>query len=253
MKNSKKTAWIVPTVLVLLICELLTLPLVVYFTYADRADAPEHLLVYKTGSLTWATEENILPSGAAEFKLFSGEYVNVKSDNGDKVVAPGTDGISTVRLINRSDKKVSYIATLYMIEDSKEIPVRPGLESVGNVPTDRYVLPSGVPASAVVKSVEGDLSSGVAVDFDAKWIWEFYENDEQDKIDTLLGNLAAQGKDENVTIGLYIVVEDGSEDIPPTPPTGDPIFVWVAIAGFTMVAFVILLIFFRRKRKNEEE
>ncbi len=253
MKNSKKTAWILPTVLILLICEILTLPLVLFFTYADRSDSPDHLLVYTTGSLTWSSGENILPDGSAEFGLFSDKYDNVKSDNGDKVVAPGTDDYSIVRLRNDADATVSYVATLYMIKNDETIPVSAQLSCEGSEHSDKNVLPAGVPESAVVTSVKGQLATGGIADFDTSWLWKFYESDAQDQIDTYLGNLAAEGKTENVKIGLYIVVEDGTEEYPPAPPTGDALGTWFIFAGFTAVVFVVLIRINKRAKKKDRQ
>ena len=40
MKKSNK--WLLPTVLILFILEVVTLPLIVLLTYAGRAETPEH-------------------------------------------------------------------------------------------------------------------------------------------------------------------------------------------------------------------
>ena len=99
MENKKsKTGWILPVVLVLFICEIITLPLTSFFTYAGKSDAPDHVLTLEGEKLVWSTSENILSNGSAEFRLFSDEYQNVKSSDGDKVVAPGTESYSMVRL-----------------------------------------------------------------------------------------------------------------------------------------------------------
>lgn len=87
-----------PTVLILFILEIIAFPFALGFTWAGRSETPERVLSYTPGSLTWDSAADIDPNGAANLSLFETLYYNVKSDNEDKVVAPGTQSSSIVRL-----------------------------------------------------------------------------------------------------------------------------------------------------------
>ncbi len=241
MKNKKsKTGWILPVVLILFICEVITLPLTYFFTYAGKSEAPDHVLTLEGQELVWSTSENILPCGCAEFRLFSDEYQNVKSDNGDKVVAPGTESDSIVRLKNANKEEATYIATLYVIQSS-ELPVTADLICEEGTLTDEYVLPDHANGAEVITSYTGVIKSEEIVDFTTEWKWKFYESDAQDQIDTALGNLAAEGKADNIVLGLYIVVEGEEEVIP--PQTGDksmlPQIIALVITGACLVLILV--------------
>lgn len=251
MKNKKsKTGWILPVVLILFICEVITLPLTYFFTYAGKSEAPDHVLTLEGQELVWSTSENILPCGCAEFRLFSDEYQNVKSDNGDKVVAPGTESDSIVRLKNANKEEATYIATLYVIQSS-ELPVTADLICEEGTLTDEYVLPEHAADADVIASYTGVIKSEEIVDFTTEWKWKFYESDAQDQIDTALGNLAAEGKADNIVLGLYIVVEGEEEVIP--PQTGDKSMLPQIIALVITGACLVLILVGRRRKKAEEE
>ncbi|MBQ6183026.1 MAG: hypothetical protein IJK33_03980 [Clostridia bacterium] len=251
MKSKKsKTGWILPVVLILFICEVITLPLTYFFTYAGKSEAPDHVLTLEGQELVWSTSENILPCGCAEFRLFSDEYQNVKSDNGDKVVAPGTESDSIVRLKNANKEEATYIATLYVIQSS-ELPVTADLICEEGTLTDEYVLPEHAAGADVIASYTGVIKSEEIVDFTTEWKWKFYESDAQDQIDTALGNLAAEGKADNIVLGLYIVVEGEEEVIP--PQTGDRSMLPQIIALVVTGVCLVLIIVGRRRKKAEEE
>ncbi len=251
MENKKsKTGWILPVVLVLFICEIITLPLTYFFTYAGKSDAPDHVLTLEGEKLVWSTSENILSNGSAEFRLFSDEYQNVKSSDGDKVVAPGTESDSMVRLKNSNKEDATYIATLYVIQSS-ELPITADLVCEEGTLTDEYVLPEHAADAEVITSYTGVIKSEEIVDFTTEWKWEFYESDAQDQIDTALGNLAAEGKADSIVLGLYIVVEGENEVIP--PQTGDRSMLPQIIALVITGACLVLILVGRRRKKAEEE
>ncbi|MBP0990456.1 MAG: hypothetical protein J5874_04700 [Oscillospiraceae bacterium] len=248
MKNKKsKTGWIFTVMLILFICEIITLPLTYFFTYAGKNEAPDHVLTFDGRNLVWSTTENILPNGSAEFRIFSDEYQNVKSADGDKVIAPGTENDNMVRLKNDAQNEVTYIATLYVIESS-ELPITADLVCETGTPTGNFVLPDHVSEAEIISSYTGKIKSKEIVDFTTEWKWTFYESDDQDKIDTELGNLAAEGKADNIVLGLYIVVESEENVIP--PDTGDTSLTPQIIALVITGAILVLLGFSRKKEKE---
>lgn len=93
--------WLLPAVLILFLTQVVLFPFAMGFTYAGRNESPHHVLTYTTGSLTWNSATGVDPdTGVAELSLFSDHYQNVQSDNGEKVVAPGTENTNIVRLKN---------------------------------------------------------------------------------------------------------------------------------------------------------
>lgn len=257
MHNSIKhhTRWLLPAVLILFILEIFTLPLVLELTYAGRSEAPNHILTYTPGSLKWDNTTGVDKNGTAILSLFHSQYGNtVNADNGDKVIAPGTDGFNIVRLKNNAEKSVNYTAVLYKIKDNPELPVEAELNGNGFTDTDTYTLPDKVKDSNVIRSVSGKVGSGEIQDFDINWLWEYYEDDAQDIIDTLLGDKAAYEEANDVTVGLYIVVEDNNEYINPEPPqTGDAGVGMYIVLMIISGSMLILLTVTRRKEKKCED
>ncbi len=248
-KNKSRTGWILPAVIILFICQAITLPFTYYFTYANRNESPDHILTLEGTDLTWSSSENILPDGSAEFRLFSDEYQNVKSDNGEKVIAPGTENDSIVRLRNANAESATYIATLYVIQSS-ELPVTAELVCRDGELTDRHVLPENAADAKVIASYTGVINGEEIVDFKTEWKWIFHESDEQDRADTELGDKAADGKADDILLGLYIVVEGEDHIIP--PHTGDSGML-LQIIALAVTGLILIFILLGRRRKKEEE
>lgn len=251
---SKKRNWLLPTVLILFILEVITFPFVLGFTWAGRSETPERVLTYTSGKLTWDSAADIDTNGAAEFSLFNSVYGNTKSDNGDKVVAPGTEDGSIVRLKNSVSDTISYTAVLYQIRSTDKLPVEATLTGDRFTDTDSYTLPQGVTDSDVIRAVSGTVGGGLIQDFDINWNWQFENGDKQDVIDTWLGNKAADGDADDVTVGLYIVVEeDNAYVIPGSPQTGDVGIGIYAVLMCISGALLILLLWDKRREFKCEE
>lgn len=216
--NSIK-GWLLPAVLILFLLQVILLPFVVRLTYAGRSESPDHVLTYTTGALTWNSATHVdAQTGAARLSLFQSSYQNVQAQNGDRLVAPGTQGQSIVRLKNDAAAPVRYTAVMYRISEQPELPVAPELEGEGFADTAAYPLPANVEQSQVVRAVTGTLEAGRIQDFDISWEWLYYEDARRDQLDTALGNKAAFAQADEVTAGLYIVVE---ENTPPDNPADD--------------------------------
>ena len=245
----KRNQWLLPMVLVLFILEVITLPFVMGITYSGRSEAPDHVLTYTKGKLTWDSATGISANGAAELDLFDAVYPNVESADGENVVAPGTEGSSIVRLKNSVKGSVKYTAVLYRIRTSENLPVEAGLGMEGHTPAESYGLPQDVEESQVIKAVKGSIRGGEIKDFDISWLWDYYESAEQDRLDTLLG---IEPEADRVTVGLYIVVEDNNSYTNPTlPQTGDDsrIGMYLTLMGISGVLLILLLIDRRREKK----
>ncbi len=188
---------------------------------AAGAAEPAHVLSYTTGRLTWDSATGIDENGAAVLSLFADAYQNVLSENGERVVAPGTDGSCTVRLENRMGYAISYIAVAYRIKEAETLPVEPEFSCEGAEDTGSYPLPEGVEDAQVIRAVRGELSGGQSADFRLDWIWEYYESGARD----------GPG-DTDDTDGGYIR--------PEVPKTGDESAAWLYLALILLVAALLM-------------
>lgn len=245
----KHRQWLLPTVLILFILEIMTLPFVIGLTYSGRSESPNHTLVYsadsESASLMWDSATGIRADGTAELDVFQAEYDGVKAEDGQNVVAPGTEGFNIVRLENSVKGSIRYTAVFYRIQTNDKLPVKASLSGTGFTDTDTYSLPAGVEEKQVLRAVTGQLGGGQRQDFDINWLWTFYESDDQDMVDTYLGN---KDPADRVTVGLYIVVEDDNSYITPdVPKTGDDSFLGLHLSLLCLSAFVLILLFVSRK------
>lgn len=247
--------WLTAALVILLVLEVLTFPHVVGISFADRSENPNHTLTYTTGKLVWETANGVNEQGAAIFGIFDPQYANVESENGDYVVAPGTESGTVIRLINNSGKEITYRAVMYMMEKPEDLPVVGALDGENVTDTNDFSLPEGVAAEAVVRAVSGKVQPKDKQDFDLSWFWEFYTSDMQDMIDTWLGDQAAAGDPGTACIGFYLVVEEeeGVPTKPDNPKTGDSFHLWlyvgVMILSGLALAFMLLERIWERKRQ----
>ncbi len=206
--SRKLSRWLLPTVLILFMLEILLLPLVIGLTYSGRSETPDHVLTYTKGNLVWDSATGIDKNGVARLNFFDAYYDNVKSENGDNVIAPGTAKENIVRLTNKAGSTIRYTAVLYRYNDA-ELPVEVTFcpDCSADEITFRYTLPELTNRVEVIRAVTGELESGKIKDFDVEWDWGFYYSNYWDEIDTYLGN---KDVSDELTVGLYIVVEDDS-------------------------------------------
>lgn len=217
---------------------------------AAEGDGPDHVLTYTAGSLTWDGQTEVLADGTAHMSLFSETHQNVASSNGERVFAPGTEASNVTRLENQSNGPIRYVAVMYRIKDEPSLPIEPELSGSGFKETDDYPLPDGVQESQVVRAVTGTVGARDAQDFDIAWSWDYYKDEGRDAVDTRLGDAAASLDADEVTAGLYIVVEDasngadGSYISPSLPKAGDSSTMTVAAlvggVGLTLLAVALL-------------
>lgn len=255
----KQKGWLLPAVLILFILEVITFPFVISFTWADRSEAPNHILTYTQGALTWSNTDGVDENGAARLSLFDTVYQNVEANDGSKIITPGSSGSSIIRLKNSVGNSVDYTAVLYSIKSAEELPVTAYLKGENFADTQNYFLPDGVSSNDVIRAVSGTIGGGMIQDFDSGWNWDYQNSDVQDTIDTYLGN---QAVDENmdITIGMYIVVEDGNSYV--SPKTGDDSIwsqmeiagmgMYIALMCIGMVMIIFLIIDKRRDKKCKE-
>lgn len=241
-------------VYILFILQLFSWPFVIYITYAGRSETPEHTITYTPGKLSWDENTKVNTNGDAKLSVFENKYNNVKGENSERVVAPGTNKKCIVRLKNDSTRTIRYTVILYQNKIMEELPIKIILNANQAEEISDFYLPSSIAPDSLTKAIAGTISSQNVQDFDIEFIWKFEENEESDLNDTELGNLAAQLKANRVNVGFYVVVEDEGEIISPDiPQTKDNIKItvytcFIVLSGLTLV---ILLIFGRRNKDHE--
>ena len=208
--------------LVLFALVALTLPYALNITWALPGEGADRQLTYRTNELTWDSDSWINEDGAVQLSLFHKHYNNVKGETG-KVVAPGTNGGTRVRLQNTVSGPIRYTAVLYRVRGDLSIPIDlylGGINTAGQAPQDAetYALPSGAKPSDVVRAVSGTVEGYGVQELDVSWEWPFDLSAEQDAVDTAYGSDAPL---HNLTVGLYITVEDENTGVTTTPKTGD--------------------------------
>lgn len=256
MNNYEKLQeWMFPAILILFILQVMLLPVMIGLTYAVPAERPEHILTYRTGSLVWDKATSVRPDGSAELSFFETLYKNVNADNAEKVLAPGTEKDSVIRLKNDTNKEITYTAVLYSLSTSPDLDIGASLSGNGFSDTSRYTLPENIKKETVVRAVGGKLDAKKLQDFNINWFWDFENGantDERDNIDTYLGNKAANGKADDATLGFYIVIRDGGE-IAPSPSTGDNTMIGGYVVLMLISGGMCLFLALTRKRREKVE
>lgn len=224
-------------------------------TYATRSERPEHIITYTAGKLVWDKDTSVRPDGSATLSFFESLYRNVNAENAEKILAPGTQKDSIVRLKNNSKNSVRYTAILYSLSSAPELDIGASLSGDGFSDASEYVLPDKIDKDTVIRAVDGSVAANAMQDFDIDWFWSFEDENNietRDKIDTYLGNKAADDNADEATLGFYIVIHDGG-DYGPSPSTGDSAMlggyiVLMIISGSTTVILAVT-----RKRRTRDE
>ena len=254
-RTKKLREWLFPAILILFILQVMLLPVMIGLTYAVPAERPEHILTYRTGSLVWDKATSVRPDGSAELSFFETLYQNVNADNAEKVLAPGTEKDSVVRLKNDTNKEITYTAVLYSLSTSPDLDIGATLSGDGFSDTSLYTLPKSIEEEAVIRVVGGRLDAKKLQDFNINWFWNFEDGantDKRDGIDTYLGNKAANGKADEATLGFYLVVYDDSEVLP-LPGTGDDTMIGGYVVLMLISGGMCLFLTITRKRRERVE
>ncbi len=202
--------WLLPFLLILFLLEVILTPFAMSFTYASATTSPDHTLTYSKGRLSWGNNAAVDGNGVLNLELFKREYDGtVKAD--DKVVAPGTDGSSLVRLHNSVGGSVEYTAVLYEIKSDERLPVTATLSDSEDLMKDSEakILPDTIEPTKILRTVSGSIGGNRMLDMSIDWQWLF---DGDDELDTLLGSAEEPAE---ITLGLYVLVEDyNNYDVP---------------------------------------
>ncbi len=255
IRTVKLREWVFPVILILFILQVILLPVMIGLTYATRSERPEHILTYTTGKLVWDKDTSVRHDGSAELSFFESLYRNVNAENAEKVLTPGTEKDSIVRLKNNSKNSVRYTAVLYSLSTTPDLDIGASLSGDGFSDTSDYTLPDKINKDTVIRAVGGSVAANAMQDFDINWFWSFEDaNDTEarDKIDTYLGNKAADDNADEATLGFYLVVHDGG-DYGPSPKTGDNAMLGGYVILMIISGSMTVILAITRKRKNRDE
>ena len=196
-----------------------------------------------------------------EIQIFHAEYDNngeltVKSDFGDKVVAPGTENSYDIYVRNVGKDPISYILeaesriTVDVNGQQTEIPI----EASFYTPRSSYLL-GGEESLENLGKLDGVKdSSGLSPKHQAKytlyWSWPF---DGDDEFDTLLGNLAAEGEELTVKVAFNVTAAYNPNAGGGSPITGGSSNIGLWVALFVISTFTLIILLFLRKREQDEE
>ena len=192
-----------------------------------------------------------------QVEIFSVSYVNgeqiitVKSDNGDKVIAPGTENSYTFKLKNTGNVALDYTVEIdaYFTPADITIPITGRLNRydgkwvVGG--KDEY---ANVPVLDTATD-SATLGAGKYTYYTLDWLWPFESGD--DELDTLLGNLATE-QELTFTIVIKTTATESSNPYDDSgitpPPTSDnsnlTLWIVLAVSSFMMMLF---LVFYQNK------
>ena len=196
-----------------------------------------------------------------EIQVFYAEYgkdgeITVKSDFGDKVVAPGTENSYNLYVRNVGKVPISYILeaesriTVDVNGQQTEIPI----EASFYTPRSSYLL-GGEESLENLGKLDGVKdSSGLSPDHQAKytlcWSWPF---DGDDEFDTLIGNLAAEGEELTVKVAFNVTAAYNPNAGGGSPITGGSSNIGLWVALFVISTFTLIILLFLRKREQDEE
>ncbi len=207
-----------------------------------------------------AYDENVVWSTNTEVEIFRVSYedgqanITVNSENGDKVIAPGTDNEYTFWLKNTGNIPVVYTVWMEAVFSNEEspIPVEVKVNDYGG----RYYIGTESLWEDVMRlndfKQSGELSVNNYASYTLNWQWLFESGN--DAYDTYLGNLAGE-EDLTLTIKINTVASADADAMGGMPTTGDetPVTLLWVVLGLSLGLLVLVLILGRKKKPNEEE
>lgn len=181
------------------------------------------------------------------------QEITVQSQDGSKVIAPGTENSYIFKLKNTGNVALDYTVELdaYCSPAEYAIPViarltrYDGVSVVGS--NDAY----GTIEQLDAAQDDASLGAGKYTYYTLEWCWPFEVDDEWD---TLLGNLATE---EDLTFSIAIRTTatanvDGDGGGIDSPTTGDRAmpYVWLTLSVCALAFLVMLLVIQRRNREE---
>lgn len=207
-------------------------------------------------------DDQVIWETDTEIEIFKVSYENdenvipVKSDNEEKVIAPGTENSYTFKLKNTGELALDYKINVeaYFTPEETEIPITWRISRYD----EKWLIGDREQFQNIsdIKTAEdeGIVGAGRYIYYTLDWQWLFEGGD--DDLDTLLGNMATE-QDLTLTIKIETMAES-SEDIYNntgilSPKTGDinDITPWFILAGAAVI-IIFLLIVYKEKHITQE-
>lgn len=219
--------------------------------------ASPRLLTAKPGAATY--DDNTIWSGETDVEIFRISYDNatgettVRSQNGDKLLAPGVGGSYAFYLENTGNVTLDYTMEMEASFSSRyAIPVNVAVTKGDG----SYLLGAAQEMVDVLRLNEvqesGTVSAGYIQPYTLHWEWPFEENDEYD---TMLGNLAV---DEPIFLTITIRTTAQYNGTPGSgggmpPQTGDTaqLGMYVTLLMVSLAGLLLLLCLRRKEETNE--
>ena len=182
--------------------------------------------------------------------------ITVHSNDGDRLIAPGTENTYAFKLKNTGNVSLDYSVEVdaFVTPDGTPLPVTGRLSRydgkwLAGAP-DTFADISALDAAADT----GTLSAGRYTYYTLDWLWPFENGN--DALDTMLGNAAVDG-DLLFTIVIRTVATASLDPEAPggiIPPvdTGDDFSaaLWLALAICSLFLMMVLLVFHIREKRR---
>lgn len=205
-------------------------------------------------------DPNTVWSGETDVEIFSIRYDNesgettVRSQDGTKVLAPGTGSTYEFALENTGNVSLDYTLEMDAWFSDAEYPIPVVASVVGH--DGQYQLGGEGEMVDVLRLEEvqqsGSIAAGKIMPFSLNWEWPFELDDEYD---TMLGNMAVE-EDLTLTVVIkttasYSADPDEPGGIP--PQTGDMAQIELyAIMMVASLAGILVILLLRDKEKEHE-
>ena len=231
-------------------------------TYIYDQNAESTILAYDNNKI-WSTKTDV--------EIFKMQYqedgsLTVKSSNGDKIIAPGTEGEYTFHFKNESDAPARYNMKLEAIFSQTEwpIPIQARMKNHDG----EYIIggedwwDDSLDLDVVKDSAILDTNKYVTYTFEWRWPFEHGDGDDliaNDEYDTFLGdyeNLFDKEMSMKIEICTYTeldyTVDSNTEEVhgSTSPYTGEirSLAIRSAIVMMSLVSSIIIIICLERKR-----
>lgn len=267
-KKMNHIVWLTVFLLAILVFSTVSVVTSCMYGYAHQSDCQISLFkgssnskvdISKSKSVLAVNDSRQVWKTKTPIELFRASYVNdrgvvsVKSVDGNKIVAPGTEGSYTFSLKNSGSSLANYKVWVKS-ELNPELMNAPVLVRMSD---GRDWLLGDESAWEDVSSLNGvstekNIGAGKSVEYTIYWKWPFESN--RDLRDTTMGNVSSN-QDLSCTVMIYTLTEsssDGSTSSLDWINTAVSSHTWLWVCIMVVSGGLLILIFKRRKNDKDE-